>query len=81
MITESDRIRHAIELAANLWPENRGERSLLLRKILETGIAAIEAEVALKQEGRLAGIEAAAGSMTKVWPKDWRKEMTGDWPE
>jgi hypothetical protein len=52
----------------------------LLRKVLEVGIETIEQEASQKAKGRIAGIEKLAGSMTGVWPANWKQELAADWP-
>ena len=42
MITETDELGVALEQAAELWPELRGQRGQLLRKVLEVGSAEIK---------------------------------------
>ena len=42
MITETDQLSDALSQAAKLWPELSGQRTLLLRKVLEVGIETIE---------------------------------------
>lgn len=80
MITETDQLSDALSQAAKLWPELAGQRTLLLRKVLEVGIEAIEQEASQKTKTRIASVEKLAGSMTGVWPANWKKELAEDWP-
>jgi hypothetical protein len=80
MITETDQLSHALSQAAKLWPELAGQRTLLLRKVLEVGIETIEQEATQKTKGRIASVEKLAGSMTGVWPANWKQELAEDWP-
>lgn len=80
MITESDRLAVAIELAAKLWPEELGERAQLVRHILEIGIQAVEAQANESEKARLDAIARAAGSLPSVWPNSWLEEARSDWP-
>lgn len=80
MVTETDRLAAAIDLAAESWPALAGERAQLLRKIIELGVNAVEASAAADRQQRLAAIAAIAGSAGAVWPSDWREELRGDWP-
>lgn len=79
MITETDQISAALAHAAKLWPELAGQRTLLLRKVLEVGIEKIEQEATTKSKGRISSIEKLAGSMDGVWPANWREELAEDW--
>jgi hypothetical protein len=80
MITESDRITDALAVAETIWPELGRDRAALLRKILETGIDALEARVSERRAVRLAAVEESAGLLTDVWPANWREELSDEWP-
>ena len=80
MITETDQIGADLTAAAKVWPELAGQRTLLLRKVLEVGFATVELQANEKIKGRLAKVQKLAGSMDGVWPADWRKELAEDWP-
>lgn len=80
MITETDQISQALIQAAKLWPELAGQRTLLLRKLLEVGIQTVEQGLENDTAQRLATIEKLAGSMDGVWPANWREELAEDWP-
>lgn len=81
MITESNRISAALDLADKLWPEAGGSRSELLRKILEIGISAVEDQLAHGRAERRDAIKSAAGSLSGTWPKNWREAARAEWPE
>ena len=81
MITETDQLSQVISQAARIWPELAEQRTLLLWKVLELGIEAIELRVSDKTKGRLATAQNLAGSMDGVWPEAWRHELTSDWPK
>ena len=80
MITESDRIAEALELAALKWPEHSGDKGALLRKILEIGLDSLTQSASQETSARLQQIAKAAGSMDGTWPKNWREELSQDWP-
>jgi hypothetical protein len=80
MITETDQLSDALTHAAKLWPELAGQRTLLLRKVLEVGIETVEQEANQKTKGRINGVEKLAGSMRGVWPTNWKQELDEDWP-
>ncbi|CAB4551895.1 unannotated protein [freshwater metagenome] len=80
MITETDQLSEALSQAAKLWPELAGQRTLLLRKVLEVGIETIEQEATQKTKSRMAGVDKLAGSMPGVWPANWKEELAKDWP-
>jgi hypothetical protein len=81
MITETDQLTEALAQAAKIWPELAGQRTLLLRKLLEVGISTIERESAERTSRRLTQIQKLAGSMDGTWPTNWKQELGGDWPK
>jgi hypothetical protein len=81
MITETDQLTEALAQAEKIWPELAGQKTLLLRKLLEVGISTIERESAERTSHRLTQIQKLAGSMDGTWPANWKKELGGDWPK
>lgn len=80
MITESDELGSALDIAAARWPELAGDRSKLLRKILEVGIDSLTTAAASSKRARLEHIDRIAGSMSGTWPANWKEELEADWP-
>ena len=81
MITETDQISQGLSQAAKQWLELAEQRTLLLRKIIEAGLQAIENEESKRTQNRLASVKKVAGSMDGIWPTNWKEEMAEDWPE
>jgi hypothetical protein len=81
MITETDQISAAVDKGASAWPELRGNRTQILRRLIEAGSAAIENERALLAARRLAAIKSATVLFRDVWPDNWRDEMNDQWPD
>ena len=81
MITETDPISQGLAQAAKQWPELAEQPALLLRKVIEIGLQAIEVEASKNISSRIVAVEKLAGSMDGVWPKGWREELAEDWPE
>jgi hypothetical protein len=80
MITESDALAKAIDEAANLWPDLADERAEILRRLIERGIESIETEVNEKLEARRKAVLEVAGSLSGIWPENWREEFRSEWP-
>ena len=80
MITESDELSSALDVAADRWPELAGNRSKLLRKILEVGIDSLASSSETARKSRLEHINKIAGSMSDTWPANWKEELGADWP-
>ena len=81
MITESDALAKAIDDAARLWPEVKDERAELLRRLIDRGIESVEAEFNKQVEARRKAVMEVAGSLSGIWPANWREEMRAGWPE
>ena len=81
MITESDQLAEALDLAAKIYPDLRDERAELLRCLIERGIQSLDSEYTEKVESRKNAIREVAGSLSGVWPADWREQMRAEWPE
>jgi hypothetical protein len=79
MITETDQLAQALSRAEKIWPELAGQRTLLLRKLLEVGIETIEREGTEKAKDRLNQVQKLAGSMDGTWPANWKQELDQDW--
>jgi hypothetical protein len=80
MITETDALAAALERAADLWPEDASDKGRLLRRVLSAGIESVETAQIKRLESRRSAIEQAAGSLTGVWPADWRSSARDEWP-
>lgn len=81
MITETDQISQGLSQVAKQWPELADQRTLLLRKVIEIGLQAIDLEASKSQQKRVAAVKKIAGSMDGVWPANWKEELAEDWPE
>jgi len=75
-ITETDEIARALDDAALAWPELRGDRGALLRKLVEVGRASVHVD-----GGVHALVASAAGAATGAYPRDARAELLAEWPE
>ncbi len=75
-LTETDEIAGALDDAAVAWPELRGDRGALLRKLVEAGRAAVHVD------GGVHGlVSGAAGAATGAYPRGSRAELLAEWPE
>lgn len=76
-VTETPDVAEAIDLAAQRWPEEDGNRTRLLLRLIRAGRQAIAEE----QAGRLAAINQTAGSMPGVFTATGLAELREGWPE
>ncbi len=81
MITESDQLAKALDQAAKFYPDLSDERAELLRCLIERGIQSLDAEYDQAVEVRMKAIRKVAGSLSGVWPADWREQMRSEWQE
>lgn len=80
MVTETDEVAAALDLAATAWPGvSRGQ---LLRRLIEQGRRALEAERSDEAyQRRLAEIKAIAGGFAGCYDLDYRERLRNEWPE
>lgn len=76
MVTETDAIAEALDDAAIAWPELRGNRGALLRKLVEAGHASVHID-----GGAHALITNAAGAATGAYPRGARAQLLSEWPK
>ena len=75
MLTETDEIVAALNDAALAWPELRGDRGALLRKLVEAGRKSVHGG------GVRALLAEASGAATGAYPRNARAELLHEWPE
>jgi hypothetical protein len=75
MLTETDEIAAALNDAALAWPELRGDRSALLRRLVQAG------RTSLHCGGVRTLLAEASGAATGAYPRDARAELLAEWPE
>lgn len=80
VITESDTVVQALDDAAVRWPADRGNRSKLLRHLLEEGHRAVlTAREAAAYEQRQA-VERTSGALTGLYGEGYLDALRKDWP-
>lgn len=75
-LTETDELAQMLDDAALAWPELSGDRTALLRRLVEAGRASLNVT-----GGAHALLRGAAGAATGAYPRDARAELLADWPE
>jgi len=80
MITESDQLSHALDLAASHWPELAGERAALLRKVISLGISAVESQSEATKRLKMAALAEANAMFSGVWA-GFQEERLAEWPD
>ena len=74
MITETDRLTLALDVAAAIYPELESNRGALLRRVLDVGIDAVLAHDTQVANTRKQRILELSQQMSGVWPENWREE-------
>ena len=77
MLTETDELAAALNDAAVAWPELRGDRGALLRKLVEAGRNSVRGA----GNGVRALLTEASGAATGAYPRNARAELLAEWPE
>lgn len=81
VVTETDDIAAALDLAVKRWPEIADSRSRLLVALVKEGAKRVEEQEESALEKRLRAINELSGSMSGVFPPGYLEELRKDWPE
>lgn len=76
MLTETDEVAAALNDAALAWPELRGDRGALLRRLVQAGRYSVHAGGGVR-----ALLSEASGAATGAYPRNARAELLAEWPE
>ncbi|MBF4161763.1 hypothetical protein [Nocardioides acrostichi] len=77
-VTETDAVKHALEVAARRWPEVTS-RSALLAALAEMAAERLEGDEERRREERRELVEKYAGGFH--YPPGYLEELRRDWPE
>lgn len=80
VITETDDIARALDDAAERWPEHRGARGALLRRLIAEGHRELVDAHALATAARAVAVEETAGALTGLYGTDYLAALREDWP-
>lgn len=78
-ITETDDVAAALDVAAERWPED--SRAELVRRLVEEGRRALDAERTAQIAKRRAAISRSSGMLQGVYRPDELDRLREDWPE
>jgi len=81
VITESDQVAKALDDAAKRWPEEAGNRTRLLLRLVEEGHHAVVSNGESDVARRLRAVAETSGSLTGCYPAGYLEELRQDWPE
>jgi hypothetical protein len=81
MITETDDVERALDEASLIWPELKGDRSGLLRRIIERGAESVHESREVRLAARRAAIRETSGMLPGVYPPNAAQLLKDEWPE
>ncbi len=80
MITETDDVAAALDIAAARWPEEAGSRTRLLLRLVQAGRQHVVEEQRSVVEARLEAILQLHGSLSACYPQGYLEQLREDWP-
>lgn len=81
VVTETETVAAALDAAALRWPEEHGNRSRLLLRLVEAGNQVVAASGERMKEAQRAAITRTSGTLTGAFSQDYLKRLREDWPE
>ncbi len=82
MITETEQITAALAAAAQLWPEDHGNRARLLARLIGAGHRAVTPELEEQQRKYEAVVAEVAGIFgEREYPCGYLADLRAGWPE
>jgi len=80
VLTETDELAEALELAARRWPEVADSRPQLLRRLVQAGEQALNAEREQARARRRQAVTRTHGQFRGVYGPEYLKELRDEWP-
>jgi hypothetical protein len=80
VITETDDVAAALAAAAEAWPEARGNKNVLLLRLVAAGSESLHRRREEERTARLAALDRAAGALTGDYEPGYLEQLRADWP-
>lgn len=81
LLTESDELSRALEIARRRWPEDRERPTALLLHLIDEGRRAVSDVDRQRIEARRTAIAHAASGLEGVYEEGYLATLRADWPE
>jgi hypothetical protein len=80
VITETDDVAAALADADRAWPDAHGNKTALIRRLVQAGHASLRGSQRATIDQRLEQLDRAAGSLTGLYDPDYLHRLREDWP-
>jgi hypothetical protein len=80
LITETDDIVEALDVAAERWPDEAGSRAALVRRLLMEGHRSLVDAEGRHRESSRAALDRTSGALTGLFGEGYLEELREDWP-
>lgn len=80
VITETDEVARALDIAAERWPDVRPNRTRLLVRLVEEGSRAVAQREEEAAARRREAIARTSGALSGLYGPGYLNELRRDWP-
>lgn len=81
MITETDDVAHALDDAAQRWPDDRDARARLILRLVELGHRALREQREAASDRRRDAVARTKGILPGVYGEGYLSRLREEWPE
>ena len=80
VVTETEQVARALDDAARRWPEEAGNRSRLVLRLLEEGHRALSGQQQRRADRRRDALARTSGALTGAYGEGYLSRLREDWP-
>lgn len=80
VLTETDELRRILDDAAERWPEERGNRTGLLRRLVVEGHSAVGRDLERRASDQRDAVARTGGLLTGSYGDEYLADLREDWP-
>lgn len=81
VLTETDELAAALDVAAERWPEDAQSRSQLLRRLVQMGEEALREDLERGRTRRRAAVARTQGQFRGVYGPGYVEQLRDEWPD